>query len=162
LTKPIVDDEIRLVIERAVAQQALLRENRELKQQLGLRFSLESIVGTDYRMQRVFDLIETVADTPTTVLITPQSGTAKTLVARTVHQISSRRDKPFISVSCGAIPETLLESELFGHVKGAFTGAASDKAGKFKAADGGTLFLDEINSASAGFQVKLLRVLQER
>lgn len=162
LTKPIVDDEIRLVVQRAVGQQALLRENRTLKQQLGMRYSLESIIGNDYRMQRVFELVETVADTRTTVLVSGESGTGKSLVARTIHQISNRRAKPFISVSCGAIPETLLESELFGHVKGSFTGANADKAGKFKAADGGTLFLDEINSASSAFQVKLLRVLQEK
>ncbi len=162
LTKPIVDDEIRLVVQRAVAQQALLRENRTLRQQLGMRFSLENIVGSDYRMQRVFELMETVADTRTTILVSGESGTGKSLVARTVHQMSARRDKPFIAVSCGAIPETLLESELFGHVKGSFTGATADKPGKFKAADGGTLFLDEINSASASFQVKLLRVLQEK
>jgi len=162
LTKPIIDDEIRLVVQRAVAQQALLRENRTLRQQLGMRFSLESIVGSDYRMQRVFELMETVADTRTTILVSGESGTGKSLVARTVHQMSTRREKPFVAVSCGAIPETLLESELFGHVKGSFTGATSDKPGKFKAADGGTLFLDEINSASPSFQVKLLRVLQEK
>jgi two-component system response regulator AtoC len=162
LTKPIVDEEIRLVVQRAVAQQALLRENRTLKQQLGLRYSLENIVGSDYRMQRVFELMETVADTRTTILVTGESGTGKSLIARTIHQMSSRRDKPFIAVSCGALPETLLESELFGHVKGSFTGAVADKPGKFKAADGGTLFLDEINSASQAFQIKLLRVLQEK
>ncbi len=162
LTKPIVDDEIRLVVQRAAAQQALLAENRSLRKQLGLRYSLEAIVGSDYRMQKVFELMETVADTRTTVLIAGESGTGKSLVARTLHQMSSRRERPFVAVSCGAIPETLLESELFGNAKGAFTGAVSEKAGKFKAADGGTIFLDEINSASPSFQVKLLRVLQER
>ncbi|MFO0972076.1 MAG: sigma-54 dependent transcriptional regulator [Phycisphaerae bacterium] len=162
LTKPIVDDEIRLVLERAVAQQALLAENRSLKRQLGERYSLDAIIGHDHKMLKLFDLVETVADTRTTVLLTGESGTGKTLVARTLHQRSARRDKPFVEVSCGAVPETLLESELFGHVKGAFTGATAEKIGKVKAADGGTLFLDEINSASASFQAKLLRVLQER
>jgi two-component system response regulator AtoC len=162
LTKPIVDDEIRLVVQRALQQQALLRENRSLKEQLGLRYALDNIVGNDYKMLRVFDLIETVADTRTTVLITGESGTGKSLVARTIHQRSQRRNKPFVEVSCGALPETLLESELFGHAKGAFTGAIADKQGKFKAADGGTIFLDEISAASPALQVKLLRVLQER
>ncbi len=162
LTKPIIDDEIRLVVQRALQQQSLLSENRALKAQLGIRFSLENLIGSDYKMMKIFDLVDSVADTRTTLLITGESGTGKSLLARTIHQRSGRRDKPFIEVSCGALPETLLESELFGHVKGAFTGAVSDKIGRFKAADGGTLFLDEINSASPAFQVKLLRVLQER
>jgi DNA-binding NtrC family response regulator len=162
LTKPLSDDEISLTVQRAVQQQALLKENRSLKQQLDLRYSLDSIVGHDYKMLKTFDLIESVADTKTTVLVTGESGTGKSLIARAVHHRSQRCGKPFIEVSCGAIPETLLESELFGHVKGSFTGAVSDKDGKFKAAEGGTIFLDEINSASPAFQVKLLRVLQER
>jgi DNA-binding NtrC family response regulator len=162
MTKPLADDEVRLVVQRAIAQQSLLKENRSLKRQLGLRYSLENIVGQDYKMSKVFDLVETVADTRTTVLITGESGTGKSLIAHALHHRSSRSTKPFIEVSCGAIPEGLLESELFGHVKGSFTGAVAEKEGKFKAAEGGTLFLDEINSASPGFQVKLLRVLQER
>ena len=162
LTKPIDDDEIRLVVERATQQQSLIRENRSLKKQLDLRYSLDSVVGHDYKMLKIFDLIETVAETKTTVLISGESGTGKSLVARAIHHRSDRRNKPFIEVSCGAIPETLLESELFGHAKGSFTGAVADKDGKFKAAEGGTIFLDEINSASAALQVKLLRVLQER
>ena len=162
LTKPIVDDEIRLVVQRALQQQSLLRENRVLKQQLAMRYSLDNVLGQDYKMVRVFDLIDTVAETRTTILVTGESGTGKSLIARAVHQRSDRRDKPFVEVSCGAIPETLLESELFGHVKGSFTGAVTDKDGKFKAAEGGTIFLDEINSASPAFQVKLLRVLQEK
>ncbi len=162
LTKPLSDDEIRLVVQRAIQQQSLIRENRTLKQQLDLRYSLDSVVGHDYKMLKVFDLVQTVADSRTTVLISGESGTGKSLVARAVHHRSDRRTKPFIEVSCGAIPEGLLESELFGHVKGSFTGAVNNKEGKFKAADGGTLFLDEINSASPALQVKLLRVLQEK
>ena len=113
-------------------------------------------------MLRMFELIESVADTRTTVLILGESGTGKTITARSVHQLSNRRDKPFVEVACGALPETLLESELFGHVSGAFTGASHDKIGKFLQADGGTLFLDEIATASPALQVKLLRVLQDR
>lgn len=162
LTKPLSDDEIRLVVQRAVAQQSLLKENRSLRQQLDLRYSLDSVVGHDYKMLKIFDLVQTVADSKSTVLISGESGTGKSLIARAIHQRSDRRNKPFIEVSCGAIPEGLLESELFGHVKGSFTGAVANKEGKFKAAEGGTIFLDEINSASPAFQVKLLRVLQER
>src|SRR5687768_13280213 len=162
LTKPIVDDEIRVVVEKAVRQQSLLFENQTLKQQLDLRFGLENIVGHDYKMLKIFDLVGAVADSRTTALMTGESGTGKSLLARAIHHRSPRRDKPFVEVSCGALPETLLESELFGHVKGAFTGAIADKQGRFMAADGGTIFLDEINSASPAFQVKLLRVLQER
>jgi DNA-binding NtrC family response regulator len=162
LTKPIIDDEIRLVVERAVNQQALIRENQDLRRQLDLRYGLDNVIGGDYQMQKIFDLIEVVADSTTTVLIQGESGTGKSLVARAIHYRSSRRDEAFIEVSCGALPETLLESELFGHVKGAFTNAVNDKEGKFKAADKGTIFLDEISAASPALQVKLLRVLQER
>jgi DNA-binding NtrC family response regulator len=162
LTKPIVDDEIRVVVEKAVRQQSLMFENQTLRQQLDLRFGFENIVGHDYKMMKIFDLAEAVADSRTTVLMTGESGTGKSLLARAIHHRSPRRDKPFVEVSCGALPETLLETELFGHVKGAFTGAVADKPGRFLAADGGTIFLDEINSASPAMQVKLLRVLQER
>jgi DNA-binding NtrC family response regulator len=162
LTKPIVDDEIRVVVEKAVRQQSLLFENQTLRNQLDLRFGLENIVGHDYKMLKIFDVVEAVADSRTTVLITGESGTGKSLLARAIHHRSPRRDKPFVEVPCGALPETLLESELFGHVKGAFTGAIADKPGRFLTADTGTIFLDEINSASLPMQVKLLRVLQER
>jgi len=162
LTKPIVDDEIRIIVKRAMEQQSLLEENRNLKEQLRHQYGLENIVGHDYKMLKVFDLIEAVSDSKATVLISGQSGTGKSMVARAIHQRSARGNKPFVELSCGALPETLLESELFGHVKGSFTGAVANKQGKFLAADGGTLFLDEINSASPAFQVKLLRVLQER
>src|SRR5580700_3870398 len=162
LTKPIVDDEIRVIVEKAIRQQSLLFENQTLRNQLDLRFGFENTVGHDYKMLKIFDLAEAVADSRTTVLMTGESGTGKSLLARAIHHRSPRRDKPFVEVSCGALPETLLESELFGHVRGAFTGATGDKPGRFMAADGGTLFLDEINSASPAMQVKLLRVLQER
>lgn len=162
LTKPIVDEELRVAIEKALRQHHLVSENLTLKKQLDARYGLDSIVGHDHRMQRTFELIEAVAPTKTTVLMSGESGTGKSLTARAIHQRSPRRDKPFVEISCGSIPETILESELFGHVKGAFTGAHADKVGRFLAADGGTLFLDEINSASPGMQLKLLRVLQER
>jgi two-component system response regulator AtoC len=162
LTKPIIDDEIRVVCEKAVRQQALMFENQSLKQQLDLRFGLDNIIGHDRKMLKVFDLVDAVADNRTTVLMTGESGTGKSLLARAIHHRSPRRDKPFVEVSCGALPETLLESELFGHTRGAFTGAHADKPGRFMSADGGTLFLDEINSASPGMQIKLLRVLQEK
>jgi DNA-binding NtrC family response regulator len=162
LTKPVVDDELRIALERAVRQQALLSENRALKEQLDARFGLDNIVGSDPRMLKIYDLIQAVAPTKTTVLMTGESGTGKSLIAHAIHHRSPRKSKPYVELSCGSIPETLLESELFGHVKGAFTGAHADKVGKFLAADGGTIFLDEINSASPGMQLKLLRVLQER
>lgn len=162
LTKPVIDDELKLAIERATRQQKLLEENRTLKRRLDGRFSLGNIIGTDHRMQRIYELVEAVAPSKTTVLMTGESGTGKSLIAGAIHQQSPRRSKPFVEISCGSIPETLLESELFGHVKGAFTGAHADKVGRFLAADGGTIFLDEINSASPGMQLKLLRVLQER
>ncbi|RMH28813.1 MAG: sigma-54-dependent Fis family transcriptional regulator [Planctomycetota bacterium] len=162
LTKPVIDDELRMCLEKALRQQALRAENHALKTQLDERFGLDNIVGHDHRMLRIYDLIEAVAPSRTTVLMTGESGVGKSLVARAIHRRSPRRDKPFVEIACGSIPETLLESELFGHVKGAFTGAHADKRGKFLAADGGTIFLDEINSASAAMQLKLLRVLQER
>jgi len=162
LTKPIVDDELRIAVSKAIRQHTLLAENRTLKSQLDERFGLGAMVGADYRMQKVYDLIEAVADTPTTVLVEGESGTGKSMIARAVHTCSGRRGSPFVTMSCGAVPESLLESELFGHVKGAFTGADTDKSGKIQAAHGGTLFIDEINSATPALQLKLLRVLQEK
>jgi DNA-binding NtrC family response regulator len=162
LTKPIADDELRLAIQRALKQQSLISENENLKNQLGHKYSLENIISQDYKMAKIFDLVEAVADSRSTILMTGPSGTGKTMLARAIHYRSGRRDKPFVEVSCGALPETLLESELFGYVKGSFTGAIGDKQGKFLAADGGTIFLDEIASASAALQVKLLRAIQER
>jgi DNA-binding NtrC family response regulator len=162
LTKPLVDEELRLAMTRALRQHTLAAENSTLKAQLDEKFGLEQIVGSDHRMMKIYELIESVAPSRTTVLMTGESGTGKSLIAHCIHRMSPRRDAPFVEISCGSIPETLLESELFGHVKGAFTGAHADKVGRFLAADGGTIFLDEINSASPGMQLKLLRVLQER
>ncbi|HYW79861.1 MAG TPA: sigma-54 dependent transcriptional regulator [Thermoguttaceae bacterium] len=161
LTKPLIDQELAMAIERALNQQEVIEENKTLKQQLDIRFGMENIVGNDHRMLKLYDMIDSVADTRATVLITGESGTGKSLIARAIHRRSGRRDKPFVEVACGALPETLLESELFGHVAGAFTGATGDKLGKFMQADNGTIFLDEIGTASAAMQVKLLRVLQE-
>ena len=161
LTKPLIDAELEIAIQRALNQREVVEENKNLRAQLDLRFGMENIVGHDHRMQRIFDMVDSVADTKATMLITGESGTGKSLVARAIHRRSARRDKPFVEVACGALPETLLESELFGHVAGAFTGATRDKIGKFAQADGGTIFLDEIGTASPGMQVKLLRVLQE-
>jgi len=162
LTKPVIDDELNLAIQRALGQRAIVEENKNLRKQLNERFGLSNIVGHDYKMQKMFDLIESVADTRATVIILGESGTGKTMTARAIHQLSSRADQPFVEVACGALPDTLLESELFGHVSGAFTGATSDKDGKFLQASGGTIFLDEIATASPSLQVKLLRVLQDR
>jgi DNA-binding NtrC family response regulator len=161
LTKPLIDEELTMAIDRALSQRQVIEENKTLKAQLDLRFGLENIVGHDHRMQRVFDMVDRVADTKATVLITGESGTGKSLLARAIHRRSSRRDQSFVEVACGAMPETLLESELFGHAAGAFTGAIGDKVGKFSKADKGTIFLDEIGTSSPGLQVKLLRVLQE-
>jgi DNA-binding NtrC family response regulator len=161
LTKPLIDDELELAIDRALLQRKVIEENAKLKAQLDLRFGMENIVGHDHRMLRIFDMIDSIADTKATVLITGESGTGKSLVARAIHRRSGRRDKPFVEIACGALPETLLESELFGHVAGAFTGASGEKLGKFMQANGGTIFLDEIGTASPNMQVKLLRLLQE-
>ena len=162
LTKPIIDDDLLLAVERASRQQALMSENQHLRQQLENKFRLNNVISQDYKMSRIFELIEAVADSKTTILMTGDSGTGKSLLAKAIHYRSSRHDKPFVEVSCGALPETLLESELFGHARGAFTGAISEKEGKFSAAEGGTIFLDEISTASPAMQIKLLRVLQDR
>lgn len=161
LTKPLIDDELMLAIERAVSQSQIARENEALRRQLDRRSGLENILSHDCRMLKIFDVIDSIADARASVLITGENGTGKSMIARAIHARSSRRGGPFVEVACGALPDTLLESELFGHVAGAFTGAASDKAGKFRLADGGTIFLDEIGTASPAMQVKLLRVLQE-
>ena len=162
LTKPIVDDELRIAVRKAVQHHTLLAENQTLRNQLHERNALDNLIGADYRMQKVYDMIEAVAESKTTVLLQGKSGTGKTMIARAIHAQSPRRMGPIVTFSCGAIPETLLESELFGHAKGAFTGAETDKPGKILSADGGTLLIDEINSATMALQIKLLRVLQEK
>src|SRR6056297_319740 len=161
LTKPLIDDELLLAIDRAVSQQAIEAENESLRLQLDRRLGMEEILSHDYRMLKLFDVVDSVADARASVLISGENGTGKSMIARAIHRRSQRRNAPFVEVACGALPDNLLESELFGHVSGAFTGASTDKVGKFKLADGGTLFLDEIGTASPAMQVKLLRVLQE-
>ncbi len=162
VSKPIIDDEMKMVIRRALDDRTLRDENSDLRKRLDMRFGYDAIIGRDHRMQRIYDTIESVAPTRATVLISGESGTGKTLIARALHHNSSRRDAPFVEVNCGALPETLLESELFGHKRGSFTGAYADKQGKFAAANRGTIFLDEINNASPMLQMKLLRILQDK
>ena len=162
LTKPVVDDELRIGLERALRHHELKRENTTMRSRLEHTFGLGNMIGSDHRMCKIYETVHAVANSRTTVLMTGESGVGKSMIANAIHQESNRQAKPYVELACGSIPETLLESELFGHVKGAFTGAHADKVGKFLAADGGTLFLDEINSASPGMQLKLLRVLQER
>ena len=161
LTKPIIDEELQVAIQRALTQQQVIEENHRLKAELDHRFSLDGVVGFDNTMKRQMEIVESVADTRATILITGESGTGKSLIARSIHRASSRRDNPFVEIACGALPENLLESELFGHVAGSFTGATGNKIGKFKQADSGTIFLDEVGTASQSLQVKLLRVLQD-
>ncbi len=162
LTKPIDVDHLRLVVERALRERALQDEVAELREQLHDRFAFRGILSKSPAMQRVFELIAHVGQTASTVLIQGETGTGKELVARAVHQASPGRSGPFVAVNCAALPETLLESELFGHEKGSFTGAAGQRKGRFELADGGTLFLDEVGDVPAAMQAKLLRVLQER
>jgi two-component system response regulator PilR (NtrC family) len=162
LTKPFKVDEINAVIGRAMEKRALVVENAALRQQVVGRIKLAKMLGKSRAMGKVFDLIEKIQATKTSVLVTGESGTGKELVARALHSEGTRADKPFVAVNCGAIPEELMESELFGHKKGSFTGAVADKTGLFQEATGGTLFLDEIGELSLGLQVKLLRALQER
>ncbi len=162
VAKPVEFEELGLVVRRGLEYQTLQSENLNLKRQLKKKYSFENIVGDSRPMQDVFHLIEKVADSDSTVLIQGESGTGKELIARAIHYNSNRKDRYLIPVNCGAIPETLLESELFGHVKGAFTGATTNRIGRFEAANGGTLFLDEIGDMSASLQVKVLRVIQEQ
>jgi len=161
ISKPFKNDEILLVLRKAEERERLKQENRQLRAEVGREYSFSNIIGRTPRMRDIFSLITKVCDFKTTVLILGESGTGKELIARAIHHNSNRRKSPFVALNCGAIPETLLESELFGHVKGAFTDAVSDKAGLFVQADGGTLFLDEIGEMPPFLQVKLLRVLQE-
>ena len=162
ITKPFKYDEITLNIKRALERKRLRDENVNLKRRLETQYRFENIVGKSAKIVEVFDTIRKIADSQSTVMITGEGGTGKELVAQAIHVNSQRREKPFIPVNCGAIPEGLMESELFGHVKGAFTGAVANKVGLFSAADGGTLFLDEITEIPPLLQVKLLRAIQER
>lgn len=162
ISKPFEIDEVRVMVSQALENRTLLEENVYLKQQLKTQYRFDNIVGASGRMQDVFKVIERAADSRATVLVRGESGTGKELIARALHFNSSRAQKPFIAVSCAALPETLLESELFGHEKNAFTGATQQKPGRFEMANQGTLFLDEIGDIPPAIQVKLLRVLQER
>jgi DNA-binding NtrC family response regulator len=162
VTKPFKIDELQLTVQRALDYQAAVRENVYLRKELKNKYKFENIIGTSRKMQLVYSLISKVADTDSTVLIQGESGTGKELVARGLHFNSNRQHHPFVAINCSALPENLLESELFGHKKGAFTGAVSDKRGLFEEANLGTIFLDEVNSMAPPLQTKLLRVLQER
>jgi DNA-binding NtrC family response regulator len=161
IPKPFEPDELALSVERSLERRQLLRENTLLRAEAGAKYRFENIIGSSPQMQNVYRLIAKCAPTNSTVFIRGESGTGKELIARAIHYNSLRKDKPFVPVDCGSLSETLLESELFGHVKGAFTGAVTNKHGLFKVADGGTLFLDEIGNISLATQAKLLRVLQE-
>ena len=162
ITKPFKNDEILVAIRIALEHRRLSEENLRLKKSLQQRYSFKSIIGKSAPMQQIFDLITRVAPTRSTVLIQGESGTGKELVAKAIHASSTRSEAPFIAVNCGNIPSDLLESEMFGHVRGAYTGATNSKKGLFEVADGGTLFLDEVATISMEIQAKLLRVIQER
>lgn len=161
ITKPINFDELKIVVNNALEKQKLLSENVYLRRQLQRRIEFSNIIGSSPAMKLIFARMAKIVKTDSTVLITGESGTGKELVAQALHFSGSRKDKPFVAVNCGAIPEALLESELFGHMRGAFTGAIKDKAGKFESANHGTIFLDEIGTMPLHLQTKLLRVLQE-
>jgi DNA-binding NtrC family response regulator len=160
--KPFSIDEIELVLQRAIEHRQLLLENRLLRSEVIGKYRFDNIVGRSPQMQKIFELVETVAARKATVLITGESGTGKELIAKAIHYNSPRRDGPFIRINCAALPEGLVESELFGHEKGSFTGAIRQSRGRFELADGGTLLLDEISEISLHLQGKMLRVLQER
>jgi two-component system, NtrC family, response regulator PilR len=162
LTKPFQVDEVQLIIRNALEKRRLTTENILLKREMASQSSFAQLVGQSEAMQKVFDVVRKVADSKSNVLICGESGTGKELVARAIHYNSARSVLPFVAVNCSAVPETLLESELFGHMKGSFTGAISNKAGLFEIANGGTIFLDEIGDTTPTIQVKLLRVIQER
>lgn len=161
ITKPIDFDELKIVVSKALEKQKLLSENIYLRRQLQGRFEFNNIIGSSPAMNLVFERMSRIVKTDSTVLVTGESGTGKELVAKALHYNSTRKERPFVAVNCSAIPETLLESELFGHIRGAFTGAIKDKPGKFEAANHGTIFLDEIGTLPLHLQAKLLRVLQE-
>ena len=162
LPKPFDPDELKLVVQRALERRRLLRENLDLRNEVSSKYRFENIIGSSPRMQSVYRLIAKCAPTNSTILLTGESGTGKELIARAIHYNSLRKDKPFVAVDCNSLSENLLESEMFGHVKGSFTGAVANKRGMFEIADNGTLFLDEIGNISLATQAKLLRVIQER
>ncbi|UOF02396.1 sigma-54-dependent transcriptional regulator [Bdellovibrio reynosensis] len=162
LTKPFKIDEVRLNIQNALRSRNLEVENRSLKKELVKEYSFQNMIGNSQAMHTIFDMVKRVSQTPTNVLITGESGTGKEVVAKAIHYNGPLKDRPFVTVNCGAIPENLMESEMFGHKKGSFTGAVADKAGLFEVADGGTLFLDEVGELPLTIQVKLLRAIQER
>jgi DNA-binding NtrC family response regulator len=162
VTKPFDVEELKLIVKKTLEKQQLISENRAFKRAQRERGSIKNIIGNSARMQAIYQMIETVAEVQSTILINGESGTGKELVARAIHDLSPRAERPFISINCGAFTETLLESELFGYVKGAFTGANANRKGLFEAANRGTIFLDEIGEMSSAMQVKLLRVLQEK
>jgi DNA-binding NtrC family response regulator len=162
VTKPFEIDDLHLTLKRAIEQKELREENLALRTQLKDRYSFSNIIGSSPSMRKVFDAIAMIGPTPSTVLITGETGTGKELIARAIHYNSARRDQKLVCINCGAIPENLLETELFGHVRGAFTGAHQNRVGKFEQAHRGSIFLDEIGNMSPLLQVKLLRVLQER
>src|ERR671922_1219338 len=162
ITKPFQPEAIRIVSEKLIEKRRLIQEVRDLRQKVLDEYRLENILTKSPKMLKLFDLIRSLAETDSGVMITGEAGTGKELVARAIHNLSRRKSKQFIAINCGAFPDTLLESELFGYEKGAFTGAVQSRAGKIELADGGTLFLDEIETMAPPMQVKLLRVLQER
>jgi len=162
LPKPFDPDELKLVVKRALERRQLLQENLELRSEVSSKYRFENIIGSSPQMQNVYRLIAQCAPTNSTVMLTGESGTGKELIARAIHYNSLRKDKPFVAVDCNSLSENLLESEMFGHVKGSFTGAVTNKKGMFEVADSGTLFLDEIGNISLSTQAKLLRVIQER
>ncbi len=162
LTKPVNLDQLELVLKRVLRSRKAETENRQLREQLDTKYGMENIIGNSPPMQAVFDTVRQVASSRATVLIQGESGTGKELVARAIHQLSARKHGAFVPVHCAALSSTLLESELFGHEKGAFTGAAEQRKGRFEMADGGSLFLDEIGEIDANVQVKILRALEER
>jgi DNA-binding NtrC family response regulator len=162
ITKPFNLDEVKITVQQLLSRQRIVEENKRLHEELGHRTTLDRFIGTSESVLQLKDLVDRVAATESTVLIRGESGTGKDLIARAIHAISSRAEGPFLSVNCAALPDTLLESELFGHVKGSFTGAVRDKEGLIKAAAGGTFFLDEIGEASSAIQVKLLKALEEK
>lgn len=162
ITKPFKIDEVRIVINNALRSRHLEVENRSLKRELVKEYSFQNLIGNSEAMHHIFDMIKRVSQAPTNVLITGESGTGKEVVAKAIHYNGPLKDKPFVTVNCGAIPESLMESEMFGHKKGSFTGAVADKEGLFEVADGGTLFLDEVGELPLTIQVKLLRAIQER